>query len=339
MKSLYKRTILIFITLVLTSITFYSIGVFEFIRVKEKNQKEVLLLILLIILITTFIIFYIFICKPIKILEDCIKKLNIKKDDNEVIDTNNILDIIDNLNDILANHEEQLLKEHTIEILNQKIHFSELQSQINPHFLYNTLETIRGQAIEDKNYTISNMTEALAKYFRYSISNSNDIVRLKDELKNIINYMEIQKYRFEDKISFNLILDENDDELLNSSIPKLTLQPIVENAIYHGLETKEGMGELTIRIEKTQDRIIIIVTDNGYGMDCNTLNILNRKIRGEEDNSIKNESCRSNGIAMINVNSRLKLLFGKGYGINISSTLLLGTEVEIVIPIRMDNRI
>ena len=336
MKSLYKRTIIIFITLLLSSITVYSIAIMKLTIAKEEKNSKLLLFILLILIILTFIIFYIFICKPIKIIEDCIRKLKIKKD---VIDTNNFLDIIDNLNDILANHEEQLLKEHTIEILNQKIHFSELQSQINPHFLYNTLESIRGQAIEDKNYTISNMTESLAKYFRYSISNSNDIVRLKDELQNIVNYIEIQKYRFEDKIFFELILDEDDDKLLNSSIPKLTLQPIVENAIYHGLETKEGNGQLTIRIEKTQERIIIIITDNGVGMDCNTLNKLNKKIKGYEKRLIKEECNRGNGIAMINVNSRLKLLFGKEYGINISSTLLLGTEVEIVIPLKINNLI
>ncbi len=331
MKSLYKRILTIFLILMFSILIVYIVGILEFAITKKGLNRSLMLIILVgLLLVIIFICFYIFICKPIKLIEENIRNININGG-NE--DNNSILDILNNINNIIIDNERQLVRKHSAEMLNQKIHFAELQNQINPHFLYNTLESIRGQAIEDEHYVISNMTEALAKYFRYSISNNSDIVKLEDELKNVMNYMEIQKYRFEDKIHFQIKFDELDEELLSSSIPKLTLQPIVENAIYHGLETKENEGELIIRIEKTQKRIIIIITDDGIGMDHITLSELNKKINGNLENLVETNSKKGAGIAMSNVNKRLKLLFGKEYGLNVSSTLALGTEVEVVIPI------
>jgi two-component system sensor histidine kinase YesM len=216
-------------------------------------------------------------------------------------------------------------------ILWQQAKFSELQSQINPHFLYNTLESIRGQAIGDDNIKVADMTEALAKYFRYSISKESDIVELKQEIENISNYIRIQQYRFEDRFEFKVYIDEQDHAML-CKMPKMSLQPIVENSVYHGLESKISDGLISLRIEKSDKKIRIIVQDNGQGIPYEKLKFLQMRLE-ETDGILKQSELEDHmGIALLNVNHRIKLMFGKEYGLFISSTVDLGTEVMVVIP-------
>jgi two-component system sensor histidine kinase YesM len=225
-------------------------------------------------------------------------------------------------------------REHSEIILRQQSEYAQLQSQINPHFLYNTLESIRGQAIIDDNYKIAEMTEALGKYFRYNIGKDNYEVTLGEELGNIKNYIYIQQYRFQDKFEFHIYNHDASGMSLNCIIPKMTLQPIVENAIYHGMENKTEKGNINIHIETTKDRLIILVADDGGGMDKKTLDILKEKLKSSDGIISKEEGkFGNNGIAMENVNNRLRLLFGEKYGIKVSSTLDYGTEVELTIPV------
>lgn len=129
-------------------------------------------------------------------------------------------------------------RKNNAQILNKQTELTALQSQINPHFLYNTLETIRGQALIDDNEEIAKMVEALSAFFRYSISRKGNLVTLRDELANIENYMLIQRYRFNNRFSMEVLIDEEDEEAFDFLIPRLIIQPVVENAIFHGLEEK-----------------------------------------------------------------------------------------------------
>lgn len=208
-----------------------------------------------------------------------------------------------------------------------------LQNQINPHFLYNTLEGIRSEALIEGVDSIANMTEALGVFFRYTISNVDKFVTLEAEINNIENYYKIQEFRFGDKLELNIEFQVEDKEkVLKAKVPKLTLQPFFENAIFHGVEKKMGKGILTLKISATSERLIIMVSDNGVGMEEERVRELNQKLRGASLEYMK-EDGKKGGIALLNVNSRIKLIFGDEYGVYIYSKLGAGTDVEITIPL------
>jgi two-component system sensor histidine kinase YesM len=209
-----------------------------------------------------------------------------------------------------------------------------LQNQINPHFLYNSLEGIRGEAITAGLNNVAEMTEALATFFRYTISNMEHLVTVEDELTNIENYYIIQQYRFGERLNLSIEYDGEDKaEILKYRLPKLTLQPVVENSIFHGIERKMGKGNILIKLENTSKRLIITVSDDGLGMEEERLGELNEKLKTQSFDYVKSDSERRGGIAIINVNNRIKLLFGEEYGINIYSTVNVGTDVEITLPL------
>lgn len=237
------------------------------------------------------------------------------------------------LNRILQERQQSSKREQAWELLQQQSIYAELQSQINPHFLYNTLETIRGQAFVDDNYIIADMTEALAKYFRYNISKDNNFVTVQQELENIRNYVHIQQYRFQNRFDFNISFYEEDHAVYNCQIPKMTIQPIVENAIYHGIEQKLEKGHIRIHVERTAQRLNIVVLDDGAGIDGETLQKIRIRLKEKKTDCVQQRNSAHNGIAMENVNSRLKLLYGEEYGLEISSTLNVGTQVEISLPV------
>lgn len=224
--------------------------------------------------------------------------------------------------------------ESTAKMLSTQASLFALQSQINPHFLYNTLETIRSQALKKNVDEIADMTEALATLFRYGISRPNELATLAEEVENVKNYLTIQRFRFPDR--FDVIwLIEDEDEIMECSVPILTIQPIVENAIHHGLENVMSNGRICIRIFATDRKIVVNVEDNGEGIEERRLIQIRESLRKPmdyfKDVSLRS-SKKSHGIALNNVNQRIKLFFGQDYGVNISSTLGVGTAIEIVIP-------
>lgn len=213
-----------------------------------------------------------------------------------------------------------------------------LQNQINPHFLYNTLEGIRSEAIMAGMDTVAEMTEALATFFRYTISKVDHLVSLEDELANIENYYVIQQYRFGSKLSLSIEYEDDDEmESLSCMIPKLTLQPIVENSIYHGLEEKVGKGRLVIRIARLRERLLITISDDGVGMEPEKLEELNWKMSKASMDDVQVQGEKQGGIAVVNVNNRIKLLFGEEYGLYFYSTQGIGTDVEITLPVLTEN--
>lgn len=207
-----------------------------------------------------------------------------------------------------------------------------LQNQINPHFLYNTLEGIRSEALIEGNQSISSMCEALATFFRYTISHVQNLVPLSQEIENTKNYFYIQQYRFGERISMEIsFIDNCEEDALRIRIPKLTLQPIVENAIVHGLECKKGNGTLFINIELFDSRLLISVKDNGVGMPEEQLKNLKADLLKESSDQVDTTPIHG-GIALVNVNSRIKLLFGERYGLDVTSCENLGTDVTISLP-------
>ena len=213
-----------------------------------------------------------------------------------------------------------------------------LQSQINPHFLYNTLESIRGEAIIAGLDSVADMTEALARFFRYTITKVENLVSVEEELDNCETYFGIQKYRFGDRLQLHIDYDIAEyEKIMNCRIPKLTLQPILENSIIHGVELKVGGGNLYIRFQCTKDRLLIRISDDGVGMDEMTLAKLNQKL-GKSTKAIHDNEEKQGGIALVNVNNRIHLIFGDEYGMHVYSVPGEGTDVEITIPILTDDR-
>lgn len=171
--------------------------------------------------------------------------------------------------------------------------------------------------------------------FRYTISQVNNLVTLEEELANVENYYYIQQFRFGSKLDLRIRYDcEDEEEALMCQLPKLTLQPIVENSIYHGLERKIGTGHLDIKVTVTDSHLIIMISDDGVGIEKGQVKVMNEQLRAlrlEEENN--GETGKKGGIAVKNVNNRIKLLFGEEYGIYIYSQPDVGTDVEITLPV------
>ncbi|MGE4583163.1 MAG: sensor histidine kinase [Sphaerochaeta sp.] len=210
--------------------------------------------------------------------------------------------------------------------------FLALQNQINPHFLYNTLEGIRSEALLAGLDSVATMTEALSTFFRYTISNVENLVTLRQELDNTKNYFFIQQFRFGTRIKLHIVFDENENQdVLQYRIPKLTLQPIVENCIVHGLECKVGEGNLLIRIETSPSRLFITIRDDGVGMTSEILERMQKNLSTRSFDYVKRDEYKG-GIALVNVNNRIKLLFGEQYGLSVTSQPGVGTDVMIRLP-------
>ena len=219
-------------------------------------------------------------------------------------------------------------REYSLAMLKKQAEIKALQNQINPHFLYNTLDCIRGMAIEQGADNIEEMTRALSGMFRYSICGKGKTKALmEEELANVNNYLRIQQYRFRNKIN---ITETIDPAAKKCCVPKLLIQPIVENAVFYGLEPKTGERNLNIEAYCTGKKLIVKVEDNGVGMSFDKLRTIN-------DAMCSGVSMGDNGrgtqLGIVNVNERLRLLYGEEFGLRIFSCPKVGTTIEMVLPI------
>lgn len=224
-----------------------------------------------------------------------------------------------------------LNKQDAIRMSKKQAEYLALQNQINPHFLYNTLEAIRGDAICAGLDSIAETTEALSVFFRYSITGVDNLVTLEEEIDNVENYFTIQHYRFGEKIKLEITYSQ-DEEILQLKLPKLTIQPFVENAIYHGLEKKVDGGTVKVKLETTLHKLLITISDNGVGMPEEQVEKINNYFERVAVSYVGEDKKKRGGIAMKNVNSRIKLLFGEEYGIHVYSAESIGTDVKIMLP-------
>ena len=209
-------------------------------------------------------------------------------------------------------------KVHNEEIVLRKTELKALQAQINPHFLYNTLDSIQWMCEQDNSKDAVKMVGALAKLFRISISHGNEFITISDELKHAESYLIIQSYRYKNQFTYSFDVDKS---VLGYMCNKITIQPFIENAIYHGLDRMVDEGEIKIIVERKGKDIVIKVKDNGLGMTEEQCKTILQKDRSD-----------SKGIGVKNVNDRLKIYFGEEYGITIESELDIGTTVTIKIP-------
>lgn len=238
---------------------------------------------------------------------------------------NSMLDEMDNLTRRLIETNTKLYES---ELLKKQTELSFLRSQINPHFLYNTLESIKSISNLRGVPEVRDMAKSLAHIFRYSIKGI-ETVKLSDELDVVKSYIQIQTIRFKDRFEAQYDFSA---EVMCAPVIKMILQPIVENAIYHGLEPKRGKGRISIEGKVAEGSLLLIkVKDDGVGMDDSTLECIRESL--SSGNPVKADASTSS-IGVINVSNRIKLTYGKEYGIIINSEPDAGTEVIIKIPYR-----
>lgn len=228
------------------------------------------------------------------------------------------------LNSMIDKINELLSQVTTEQIRLRKAEFELLQSQINPHFLYNTLDAIVWLAEDGQNEKVVSTVKSLSEFFRTSLNQGKDIVTIKEELQHVKSYLEIQQIRYQDILEYEINVPE---ELSSYLIPKITIQPLVENALYHGIKNKRGLGKIVVTGEKKSDYFCIYVKDNGLGISDERLETVLMNITN------RNESEKST-FGLYNVNERIKLDFGDLYGISIDSVYKEGTTVSIKLPLK-----
>lgn len=223
--------------------------------------------------------------------------------------------MIDKINELL----EQVTKEQT---RLRKAEFELLQSQINPHFLYNTLDAIVWLAEAGEQKKVVGMVGSLSEFFRTSLNQGKDIISIKEELNHVQSYLEIQQVRYQDILKYEIQVPE---ELYRYLIPKITIQPLVENALYHGIKNKRGTGKISVCGKKEENFFTIRIEDNGIG--------ISRERLWQVRDGIKNKIPTEKDIyGLYNVNERIRLNFGEPYGISIESVYGEGTVVSIMLP-------
>lgn len=266
------------------------------------------------------------------VITAALKIENIKRK-YSLIDADKMTNYVSSLNIILDLIDSSLEKEYSNRLLQKQAELDAMQSQINPHFLYNTLDTIRGYAVMEDAPLTSDMVEVLSRLFRYMISQKNELVTLRQELSTLHDYIKIQEYRINQHIVFMQNIAP-DLQIMNYRIPKLIIQPFIENAIKHGIKGLSKDFVITLSIHNTQSRLIISISDNGSGMTPEQLRTLNQKLAGNETDSLHTVKDKKNGsgIALTNVNSRIKLLYGDSFGVVAYSTLGKGSEFQISLP-------
>ncbi|MFI2857806.1 sensor histidine kinase [Paenibacillus sp. JSM ZJ436] len=231
--------------------------------------------------------------------------------------------LIDGFNRMSAQIEELLQQIQTEQARKKEAEMQALVAQINPHFIYNSLESINSMAVLEGNRNISKMVISLGKLLRISINENQELIPLSMELEHVRHYMNIQKFRFEDQFDYEITIPE---ELKFVVTQKLIVQPIVENALYHAIEPMEEPGLIRIAVSDAGDEVFIDITDNGPGFSKERL----QKLYGEEQGPAR--KYRENGVGLKNVHERLQIRFGGRYGMMICSAPGFGSTIRIRIP-------
>lgn len=293
---------------------------------RADEARKIYLLIALALFMAALALAYLLsdeITKPVKSLEKSMKEVekgNFAPAVMEVREENEIGHLRRNFNMMTEEIRKLMEQRDQEQQTKRKSELKALQAQINPHFLYNTLDSIIWMAEWGKNQEVVLMTSSLAKLLRRSISNEQEAVTVAEEVEYTETYLTIQKMRYKDKLEYEILVDP---EILQKSVIKLILQPLVENAIYHGIKYKEGKGLIRIRGFRQNERMILQVQDDGKGMEPETLaHIFEKHTR----------DTRSNGVGLNNVNERIQLYYGDDYGISFRSSPGEGTEATITLP-------
>lgn len=282
------------------------------------------------VIMTLSILFYIYISSkityPIRSLKECMRKveqgdLTLKA---ELYSQDEIADLAHSFNSMIGKIRELLDVTREEQLLSKKMEFKALQAQINPHFLYNSLDSILWMAEAGKKDDIITITKSLSNFFRISLSKGSDKITIKDEISHVNSYLVIQKLRYRDILNYEIDVPET---LFQYKIIKIILQPLVENALYHGIKNTRNIGLLRIIGREDDHHIRFEVIDNGIGMNAIQLSELHSHLTIP----ITHDSVRS-GYGLRNVYQRLKLEYEDAFGFEITSKENIGTTVLVIIP-------
>lgn len=303
-------------------------GIFSYSLISQQFSNNLFLLVLLAILVILFssissVLLSDSITKPLLKFQYLMKeaeKGNLKVSFDALYD-----DEIGNLgrsfNSMISQIEQLIQEVYLAQKKKRKAELRTLEEQIKPHFLYNTLDTISWLAREKEAYDVVNLVEALTNMYRVGLSKGNSYIQVKDEIQHVNAYLFIQQVRYSDKLKYSIDIDKS---LYKYIVPKLILQPLVENAIYHGIKEKRGMGEINISAIENNQELLFFVYDNGTGIPKEKLNLINIQL---------NQSQKLiDSFGIFYVNEKLKLEFGDNYGIKIFSEEGSFTKVEVKLP-------
>lgn len=296
----------------------------EMITNKVNHIMKTLSVIFLIVVLLTVLIIRFFsklFSNPARELANAMQEF--EKDTNNfefksIEGTAEITSLTESFEHMVVQIKELVEKVRQEEVTLRKTELKALQAQINPHFLYNTLDAIAWLCEEERHKDAVEMVNSLAKLFRISISRGHELITIEKEMQHAKSYLKIQNFRYKNQFTYSFDVDE---ECLNYLCNKITLQPIIENAIYHGIDRMVDEGKINIGIHQKGDRIIFTVEDNGVGMTEEQCEEILHKDAGDRV-----------GIGIKNVNDRIKIYFGEEYGLTIQSELDEGTKVTISMP-------
>lgn len=300
---------------------------------KNNTQTQLIYFLAMFLLLAGVLILSSFISreitKPIRELKDSmilVERGQFEQANVEVIANNELGSLTKSFN-IMTERIQNLMEENVHEQKEKrKNELKALQAQINPHFLYNTLDSIIWMSEAKKNEEVVLMTSALARLFRQAISNDKEEVSIREEIEYVKNYLTIQKMRYKDKMDFEIQIDPRIEGI---PIIKFAVQPLVENSIYHGLKVKDTKGNLQIIGGIEGGNAYIEIEDNGVGMEKETL---------EHIFDDQKKDYKRNGVGVNNVQRRLKLYYGEAYGISYESKVGIGTKARICVPIEREKR-
>lgn len=295
----------------------------EMITSKVQDMVRIMIAILIVVLITSFLAGLLlswFFTKPVNHLANAMGEFEKDAENFKFIrigGTTEIMSLSNSFAHMVVRIQKLMEKVRQEEVTLRKTELNALQAQINPHFLYNTLDSISWMCEEGRNHEAEEMTNALAKLFRISISKGHELIPIEKELQHAESYLKIQKYRYKNRFTYEFDVEA---DCLPYLCNKITLQPIIENSIVHGFNMVDE-GEIRISVRQEKDDIVMVVEDNGVGMT-----------EEQSQEILHKESGGRTGIGIKNVNDRIKIYFGEGYGLTITSELDEGTCVIIRIP-------
>lgn len=309
------------------NLTAYSMMPQKVLRQNQRNLTINLLAIALLMICVSMIITGFIssgLTRPLELLMNTIQKIgngNVQLR-AKIVKEDEIGELAQKFNEMLDQMEELKQKEYQAKQLLNRAEYKALQAQVNPHFLYNTLDTMASIAEIRNCPEVSHMSQSLALIFRYSLNMKDPFSTVENEIAHLKNYIYVMDMRMHDNIQYTFDVDEM---TLKSKLPRLSLQPIVENAINHGLRNKRGKKKIGIQIKREQMDLVICIEDNGIGLDTSAIN---ESLRKNELDFVE----KGNSIGLHNINARLKMLYGNQYGMHLESTLGEGTKVFMILP-------
>lgn len=297
-------------------------------KIFESMSYYILFSILLMIVLTSIVV--ILMMNSTKFIKDllvCINNIKNKKYDTKMpIYNDESLDELSTAVNSMTDELNYLIKEtYEKQLLIKEMNIKFLQYQMNPHFLFNVLLTIQMKAKMCQDESIYKMVNALTTLLRAGIyTNSTAKIQLKQELEYVEFYLYLQRVRFEERLEYKINIEE--EEMLNLYIPKLTVEPIVENAIVHGLENQIDKLLVTVNVYKSNNELCVEIIDNGIGFDVN-------KVINETHDDVTKRNIKRDKIGLKNTDQRLKLIYGQNYGLAIESHINEGTNIKVIIPL------